>query len=229
MAPTTAIGRREMLIGGALLATAGIAFVRLPRLPVIAVGGSIKDVLPTTVGAWQSFVDPDLVMPPNDERAAAAVYEEQISRTYRADNENPIMMLIAYARRQSGMLMVHRPESCYPGSGFTITADRAVQIPLARGVTLGGRFLSTARDERIEQVLYWTRLGNGFPIDWDEERSNLAKQNLQGLQPDGALIRLSMISPDPATALASLTRFASALFHGSGRDGRALLAGPANV
>ena len=224
------MGRRDVLLGGALLVTAGVALARMPRTRVIAVPGSVEHVLPMAFGSWRAVTDPALVMPPDDERAAAAVYEDQISRTYAAgDGVAPVMLLIAYARRQSGMLMVHRPESCYPGSGFTITDDREVKIPLGAGVAPGGRFLSTQRQERIEQVLYWTRLGDSFPVDWDEERSNLARQNLRGLLPDGALIRLSMISPDPAGALVTLTRFASTLFAASGRDGRALLAGPASV
>lgn len=224
------MSRRDMLLGGAMLATAGVAFARLPRERVIAVAGPIQQALPMTIGQWQSVPDATLVMPPDDERTAAAVYEDEISRTYRgASGSTPVMLLVAYARRQSGMLMVHRPESCYPGSGFSITADREVTIPLRPGLAPGGRFLSTQRDDRIEQVLYWTRLGDAFPVDWDAERSDLASQNLRGLRPDGALIRLSTISPDPDQAFAALTGFAAALFRASGRDGRALLAGPASA
>lgn len=237
VAPDTAIdgqprdvGRRDFLIGALLLGTAGVAFARLPRTPVVALGPvALDSVIPSTIGPWQLIADDDLVRPPDDERKAASVYEDELSRTYVRADGAAVMFLIAYARSQSGMLMVHRPESCYPGSGFTITADRAITVPLAAGLAPGGRFLSTERGERIEQVLYWTRLGNDFPIDWDSERQELARQNLRGLIPDGALVRLSIISPDPQGSLALLREFAADVFRASGRDGRALLAGPANA
>ena len=92
-----------------------------------------------------------------------------------------------------------------------------------------GRFLSTQRDERVEQVLYWTRLGNEFPQSWDEERHFLAAQNLRGIAPDGTLVRVSSVDLDPESAYARLTQFAAAMYATAGRNGRALLAGPANV
>lgn len=221
------LSRRKLVVGGLLLATAGIGFARLPRTPVVALGPTpIDEIVPTRVGPWRSVVDKNLVMPPEDERAAAAVYEDQLARTYLRDDGGSVMLMIAYARKQSGMLMVHRPESCYPGSGFKITADRAVDIPLPPNHAPAGRFLSTARAERIEQVLYWTRLGRDYAVDWDDERTTLATYNLRGLIPDGALIRLSTISPDPAGSFAMLRTFAAELFRVSGAEARALLVGP---
>ena len=168
-------------------------------------------------------------MPPEDEQKAAGVYQDQLMRSFTDGRNAPIMLLIAYARNQSGMLMIHRPESCYPGSGFTITEQRAVEVPLGRNVVANAQFLSTRRDARIEQVLYWTRLGNSFPRNWDEQRSSIARQNLGGFVPDGALVRMSIIDPDPISSLATMRRFASTLFTVAGTGGRALLAGPANV
>lgn len=228
-AATKAFSRRDTLLGGAMALTAGLAWARAPGQRVVAMYGSVDAAVPVRVADWQAITDGDVVLPPQDERKAAALYEEQVQRTFVRDNSPPIMLVIAYDRDQSGMLMVHRPESCYPGSGFTITADRAVDIRLDPGLVVQGRFLSTERDERIEQVLYWTRLGDEFPATWDEERSFLAFQNLRGLAPDGALVRLSVIDADPAASYLLLSRFASALYAASGRKGRALFGGPASV
>ncbi|WP_126174434.1 exosortase-associated protein EpsI, V-type [Altericroceibacterium xinjiangense] len=223
--------RRDALLGGAMLLTGAVAWARLPSHPIVAVAqGDVSDAIPMRAGHWGPAPSGDVVMPPQDERNAAEVYEEQVMRSYVRSEDSPaIMFVLAYARSQSGMLMVHRPESCYPGAGFTITADEPVTIPLAPGVTPHGRFLSTQRDERIEQVLYWTRLGNEFPNSWDQERRFLALQNLRGLAPDGALIRVSTIDPDAEGAKVRLTRFAAALYAASGGAGRAILGGPASA
>lgn len=224
------MNRREVLLGGALLATAAITFARMPRERIVAYAGKdIGAAIPKQAGIWRTAADGGLVLPPEDEQRAAAVYEDQLARNYMDAAGRGVMFLMAYDRRQSGMLMVHRPESCYPGSGFEITANRATPLPLAPGVTPECRFLSTVRGERVEQVLYWTRLGNSFPASWDQQRRSIALQNLHGLVPDGALVRLSMISNDPDDALAVMKGFAATLFRASGRDGRALLAGPANA
>lgn len=221
--------RRDALLGGAMLLTAAATWARMPRHKVVAMSqGDVADKIPIRVGGWTGILNGDLVMPPEDERKAANLYDEQVLRSYVLD-ENEIMFVLAYDRNQSGMLMVHRPESCYPASGFKITADDPVMISLAPGVIAEGRFLSTQREDRVEQVLYWTRLGNEFPNSWDEERSFLAFQNLRGLAPDGALVRLSMINQDPQNAKDQLARFAFELFAASGRDGRAVLGGPTNA
>ena len=229
--PSIMTTRRGALLGGAMLLTAAVTWARLPRHRIIAVEHSnVDSVIPLRAAGWVATPNGDIVLPPEDEQKAASAYQDQVMRNYvHTDGSSPIMFLLAYDRTQSGMLMVHRPESCYPGSGFIITDDQPIIIPLSSDMAIRGRFLSTQRDARIEQVLYWTRLGDEFPNSWDEERRFLAEQNLQGLAPDGALFRVSMIDPDAEGAKVQLIRFAAALYAASGRDGRALLSGPASV
>jgi EpsI family protein len=227
---TSSMSRRDAGLGLLFALTAGVTYARLPRQPVMALeDGTVSSAVPKTAGPWAMVPDASFVLPPEDERKAAAVYEQQLMRSYGTGEAAPIMLLIAYDRTQSGMLMVHRPESCYPGSGFTITDERDVVIPLAPNVVAPGRFLSTVRDVRTEQVLYWTRVGNDFPVSWDDQRRTLAMQNLSGLIPDGVLVRLSVIDADADAALAAMMRFARTLFAASAAPGRALLAGPINA
>ncbi|MBB5712177.1 EpsI family protein [Sphingomonas xinjiangensis] len=189
------------------------------------VPGSIENLFPTRFESWRAGADSGFVLPPEDERKAAAVYDDQIALTYSNGNDTQIMLLIAYAREQSGMLMIHRPESCYPGAGFSITADRPASISLEAGKSVPGRFISAEKLPRIEQVLYWSRLGDEFVSSWDEERESLAKQNLRGFIPDGALIRVSLVSADEGRALETLREFVSALYRSTSPQGRSLLAG----
>lgn len=219
--------RREVLLGGALLATAATAFAFLPRTPRVALPeGGIGRAVPERIGPWRRSDDPGFVLPPSDEEAAAAVYEEQLTRAYDDGAGPAVMLLIAYDRTQSGLLQIHRPESCYPGSGFTLSPPRPVMAMLAPGVTASATFLTATRDDRIEQLLYWTRIGDAFPGDWHAQRWTIAAQNLRGYVPDGVLVRMSTISPDADAALRQLVRFARALFLASPAAGRRLLAGP---
>ncbi|MDB5714314.1 MAG: methanolan biosynthesis EpsI [Sphingomonadales bacterium] len=224
------LARRNLLFGGLLLATGGLTFSRLPDQRIVAVTRpNVNDVIPTDIVGWIALSDEDAILPAEDEQKSAAVYEDQISRSYTNGVAPKIMFVLAYDRHQSGMLMVHRPESCYPGSGFIITADQPADIRLSPHLVPRGRFLSTRRNERVEQVLYWTRLGDHFPTSWDDERYDLAMQNLAGFAPDGALVRLSCISMDVAASKVYLTAFAQKLYASCGRDGRALLGGPATA
>lgn len=222
--------RREMLLGGALLATAGATFALMPRIRVVALpGGDVARAIPDRAGAWHHVEDANFVLPPSDEQAAALVYEEQLTRAYDNGTDPTVMLLIAYDRTQSGLLQIHRPESCYPGSGFSITPSQGVPVPLGAGVVAQANFITATREERVEQVLYWTRLGYAFPRDWHDQRWAIAWQNLRGYVPDGALVRMSMITPDAEVGRRLLVRFAQMLFVSAGTPGRHLLGGPATV
>jgi EpsI family protein len=221
--------RRDVIVGACLLGAAGAAYVGFPRRSIVAVRGSIKDVLPPRFGDWIGAPDTGFVTPPEDERKAAAIYDEQLTLAYRNSAGARIMLLLAYARTQSSMLMVHRPESCYPGAGFKITSDRAVSIQLAPNLPVPGRFISAQQLPRIEQVLYWTRLGNEFVASWDEERESLARQNLRGFVPDGALVRVSVVDVDETRSRDLLLQFVAELYQACGEQGRALLRGPLNA
>lgn len=222
--------RREVLLGGALLATAGVTYALMPRTPVVALPeGGLAKAIPERVGPWRHADGAGFVLPPSDEQAAALIYEEQLTRGYDNGVDPPVMLLIAYDRMQSGLLQIHRPESCYPGSGFTISETQPVAAPLAPGLGVPANFLTATRGERVEQLLYWTRLGDAFPRDWHDQRRSIASQNLRGYVPDGVLVRMSVITPDAEFGLRHLARFAEALFANSATAGRRLLAGPANA
>lgn len=222
--------RRELLLGGMMLATAGVAYARLPSTPVVALpDGGVAKAFPDKVGAWRRADEGSFVLPPSDEQAAALIYEEQLTRTYDNGIDPPIMLLVAYDRVQSGLLQIHRPESCYPGSGFTLSPTLPVSTLFKSGLAAPANFLTATRDERVEQLLYWTRVGNNFPRDWHDQRRTIAWDNIHGYVPDGVLVRISMITPDAAFSLRQLTHFAQMLFAASPPAGRRLLVGPLNA
>lgn len=230
-APATADGaaggptRRELLIGGAFLATAGITFARLPRRTLSSIPkGKLEALAPATIGGWQFETASGIVLPPPDE-LARLLYDQQVSRGYVSATEPPVMMVMAYGSSQSGMLQVHRPEICYPASGFRVSGTETLPLPIGGGRHIPTRFFTATGDTRTEQVMYWTRIGDALPTSWTLQRIAIMESNLRGAIPDGLLVRLSTVHERPDIARATLERFVKALLVTVGPAGRRQLLG----
>ena len=136
------------------------------------------------------------------------------------------MLLLAYGSSQSGMLQIHRPEICYPASGFALTRTEETTIPLGGGRSVPARRFTARSDTRVEHVLYWTRIGDMLPINWTAQRLAVMRSNLAGSIPDGLLVRLSTVANDIVQAEDMLQRFARAMLETIGPRERRMLIGP---
>lgn len=217
--------RRQVVLGGALLATAGIAYARTPYRRLTVIGkGELEKVIPLTIGEWSYETQSGLVLPPPDE-LAAQLYDQTITRVYNSSTSLPIMLLIAYGSSETGMLQVHRPETCYPAGGYKLSDSIETTIPLPGGRQIPSRFFSATGSDRVEQLIYWIRIGGDFPQRWIEQREAVFRQNLQGLIPDGLLVRISAITTDRAAAEATVKRFAATMIEAAPAAGKRLLLG----
>jgi EpsI family protein len=202
-----AFSRRQMLIGGALLGVSALSFAMIPRRPVDLLGGGQLDALiPVRVGPWSFLSKSGLVLPPRDQ-LVDLIYDQLLTRVYSAPGLPPIMLLIAQSPAQDGVIQIHRPEFCYPAGGFTLSGGRLLPIAIPGREPVPARFLTATSPERIEQLLYWTRVGRDLPTNWREQRLAVAQANLRGEIPDGMMVRLSVITPNPAEAAELMTRF----------------------
>lgn len=223
--PSGTLPRRQLLTGAALLAAAGAAFAFTPRTVLRTLGGSKLDALvPHDIGDWRFQAASGLVLPPADQ-LRDRIYSELLTRIYRHADGSMMMLLIAYAGTQDGTIQVHRPEVCYPASGFRLTDIEDRDVALARGVDVPSRYIVAETELRTEQMIYWTRLGHLFPRKWSEQKLAVIEENLQGIIPDGVLVRISTLGQ--ADARASLDRFASAMFAAVGPQMKSVLVGPA--
>jgi len=75
----------------------------------------------------------------------------------------------------------------------------------------------------VESVLYWTRIAGFFPRDLTAQRLVMLRLGLEGLIPDGVLVRISALGAGEVEP--ALTRFAADLVRQSDTAGRALLVG----
>ena len=201
------LSRRHVLIGGSLLAASGLAVARTPKAYAAPIDKKrFQSWVPDTVGRWNFVRASGVVLPPPD-ALVDRTYDNLVTRVYEAPDSPQMMLLIAYNNTQDGMLQVHRPEVCYPVGGYALSATRSSSLRLGGRAVPANKFSAMGLD-RSEQVLYWTRIGDAFPRSWTEQRLAVAKANLAGRIPDGAMMRVSLIGDDLDAAEPVLEGFA---------------------
>jgi EpsI family protein len=199
------VDRRSLVIGAGLTAAGAFAHLRSP----VAAGQpleptSFSAAIPATVAGWTSRKSAEVVLPPQDE--SNKLYENLETRIYEGPNLPAMMLLIAFSSIQQNDIQVHRPEVCYPASGYPILWSKPIEIGF-RSTNVMARELLADRGGLRERIVYWVRVGNAFPTNWAEQRTTMALQNLQGSIPDGALFRVSSIEEPDSSNSAALTQF----------------------
>lgn len=207
------IGRRDLLLGGTLLLGAGGALALTPRERLNLLGDKKLDLLiPHKLGVWRTVPSNALVLPKAREGSLAdRLYSQTVSRVYDSDAEVPVMLVIAYGSTQSDQLQLHRPEVCYSAVGFQIADSRDMGIPLGGPVVVPARALVATADQRVEPILYWTRVGDALPTTGPAQRDAKLRGELAGFIADGVLVRMSTVGVSNDAAFASLRRFARAM------------------
>ena len=202
--PTT--DRRKFLIGLLFCSAAGLAAWRQPNKRLDYLGSQkLENLLPKKIGRWNFMAASGLVVPPNDQ-LAQAIYSQLLTRVYWDGQNSPIMMLVAQSGNQTGFLQIHRPETCYTASGYSISAVTPHSIQLGSRV-LTANSMEASSGGPPEHVVYWTRVGNQMPSSWKQQKLAVAEQNLQGVIPDAILVRISTINNDADAARASIDDF----------------------
>jgi EpsI family protein len=217
------ITRRNVITGIAMMGAGGVASAR-PPMPYAKkmAKGTIDKLIPAQIGDWTFETTSGLVLPPPD-ATIDRLYDEVMTRVYVRPNSPPIMFLIAYGSVQDGLLQLHRPEVCYPVGGYELSETRIAQFPIMPGNDVPIRTFTAASDSRVEQVMYWTRVGNVLPTSWGEQRWAVVEANLKGAVPDGILVRMSTVDLDMEASMEILQSFAQSLAQAVKPDVRRLL------
>ena len=225
-AATSSIDRRSLLIGTTLALTAGVAYAATPRRSENRLAKEkLGRFVPMRIGGWEFESANGVIVPREDEGAPQDGYDQVLTRAYQSADEPRVMLLLAYGSTQGGSLQLHRPETCYPGQGFRLSQFRDHELQLTDTVPVLGRCFTAQRDDRIERILYWTRISNAFPRNTAQEYRAIFTSILTGVIPDGILVRLSTLEPDIARADRALARFAELLVKSASPSGREILIG----
>lgn len=211
----SSLDRRRFLIGGLLAAGSATVFARTPRENVDVLGKrKLDNIIPKQIGPWRFLTTSGLVVPTED-TLSAALYSQLLTRVYTNGDEPPIMLLIAQSAGQSGILQIHRPEFCYPATGFALSSIDPIALPSGTG-RFAANSLTATVPGRAEQIIYWTRVGSSMPLSWANQRLAVAMDNLKGIVPDAVLTRISTVDVNREAAMTRLAQFAEQMLAGLG-------------
>ncbi|NJR77845.1 exosortase-associated protein EpsI, V-type [Sphingomonas corticis] len=224
------IARRDLLVGAGCAAALGAAEYLRPRraLKLLRDGETMARVIPGAFAGWSIGEGGDIVMPETPGSLASRLYSDRVARTYRhadGDGSEEVMLLAAYGAAQSDVLQLHRPEVCYPAVGFTIKERRLVSLPVAPGVTVPAVLLSAQAGGRMEDVAYWTRLGDDLPQTGGDQRWVRLRAAMAGYVGDGVLVRASMLRRGGEPSFPILQQFLSQMLMSTAARDRAALIG----
>lgn len=195
------IARRDFLLGGACVAALGVAeYLRPRQILRLFAADDIGTIIPEGFGTWRPFIGGSVLSPPTEGSLADQLYAETVQRIYHDGSDaSPVMLLVAYGPAQSDLLQLHRPESCYPAFGFAIR-ERALFAMPARAAAptpaIPAVRLTAALGGRVEDVVYWARLGERLPQTAGEQRTDRLRIAMEGYVADGVLVRASAIRDD---------------------------------
>ena len=218
--------RRAAMIGGLLVVAGAGAIAAQPRsFERRRLQIPLDTLIPRAIGGWHVDGTTGLILPEAD-TLDETLYDDQLSRNYAGPGLPAMMLLIAHGVGGFATgVGVHRPETCYPAAGFTISATRDIILPVAAKARVPARFLTAVRSERQEQIGYWRRISNDFPVSARQEQMLILRRNLVGVIPDGVLVRISTVDPDRDRAGEAIARFATALISACGAEARQILLG----
>lgn len=219
------VGRRGFFVGGAMLLAAGGAYAAKPRRAEHRLARhKLGSLVPRTIGPWRATAPVGMIVA-TEESENTDGYDQLLTRVYVGQGLPTVMLLMAYGSTQGGSLQLHRPETCYPGQGFALDAFDQHDFVLGDRQSVHTRRFTAKRDERIERVLYWTRIGKSFPLSTLQEYRAILGSVLQGYVADGILVRMSVIGTDIAGSDEALARFLPQMLAVATPPGRQLLIG----
>ncbi len=210
--------RRDLMMAAGLATAMGAASLAgwawTPRRLLADTPGRrpLATLVPAAFGNWREAGDVRLVAPtPDVQQALDRVYDDTLARAYRAADGRLVMLSLSYGRRQRGDGILHRPEVCYAGQGFTVERWRGDDGVMQAG----GRRIDVTRlvalGPRPEPVTYWLVVATQavrFGLAWHWAT---LMQGLRGNVPDGMLVRVSSVDPEPERAFAFQQRFVQEL------------------
>lgn len=205
------LSRRAFVAGNLLLATAAFGNAARPtrRIADEAPRLDLEAVIPRRFAGWQVDSRIPVLLPSADVQAKLdLIYNQVLARTFVDDRGRQVMLSIAYGGDQSRGTRAHRPEVCYPAQGFELLAQQGGTLALPGG-PIAVRRLVTRLGSRNEPVTYWMVVGEQVVTTGTEQRLAELRYGMRGLIPDGLLVRISTIDPEPPRAYALQAEFAA--------------------
>ncbi|MEZ0318320.1 MAG: exosortase C-terminal domain/associated protein EpsI [Methylophilaceae bacterium] len=188
--------RSSLIVCALLILAAALSVLVTPTYKELAKPPVLEDVVPLKLGEWENRPSPYAQVSVNTftQAISDAIYDQVLMRTYEDKAGSQVMLALAFAGEQRQEIKIHQPEVCYPAQGYQMLAikDHVFNIP-SYPFPINGKQLIFKKDNRLEAVSYWIRLGNSFPSSGMEMRLRILKEGLKGNLDDGVLVRVSSI------------------------------------
>lgn len=214
---------RVWVVCGLLLISTVAAILLKPTLVLKDQSLNLSTLIPERIGDW--VIDPSIIpiKPTPDVQANLdAIYDQIVARTYVDKKGRRMMLSVAYGGDQSDALKAHRQEVCYAAQGFSIRLLShgrmkfgASDIPVTR--------MHAVMRNRSEPVTYWFTMGDSVVLSRGERLLVQVGYGLRGQIPDGMLVRVSSINPDPVEAWKEQEEFIAAMATGVGKRANRLI------
>lgn len=201
---------RHLLMGLAMCLAAAMAVALKPtkKLSDQRAKVNLESMIPQSFGSWQ--IDPQAVAnikPSADVQANLdKIYDQILNRTYINKNGDRIMLTITYGSSQSQDLKAHRQEVCYAAQGFQIQAIKHEAARFLQQSVPVTRMFAIKQD-RNEPVTYWFTMGDNVVLSRVERLMVQIKYSFAGVIPDGVLVRVSNLTPDPEKGFVAHNEF----------------------
>ena len=146
----------------------------------------VPNIIPVTPTDPEGYVEPDSF--------SGKFYSQEVGRTYTDGHGTIVMLMVAYGPVQNYRLKAHRPEICYTAAGFRVSEKTGAYVlwDTNRPPLKVARIVAT-RESRYEPISYWMRVGNDITTGIVDRQIARLKYGLEGLIPDGALMRVSTV------------------------------------
>jgi EpsI family protein len=165
-------------------------------------------LIPAKFSDWQHDLLMDQRFITSQSLPVADTDEHQtLTRTYINSQGQRVMLLISYGIDQTSKTFEeHRPEYCYKTQGFTLIKSQEANLALQTGF-LPVKQLVAQQFNRFEPITYWMTVGNYPTLPGLERRWLKFRYAVQGLIPNGMLVRVSSIDSDDVSAFELQAKF----------------------
>ena len=199
---------QAILASIAILSAALLAEALRPRelLASTEVAPNLERVIPKDFGGWHLVPNIGLVTPSEpgafvERELETRIYSQEVARGYADAAGNVIMFLVAYGPVQNYRLKSHLPEVCYGAAGFRVSAKTVTQLNYQAGAApLTVSRVTAEKERRFEPITYWMKVGGDVATGVFDRQISRMKYGLQGIIPDGALIRVSTVGLSEAAS-----------------------------
>ena len=203
------INHFQALLASAAILGAGILAEAIKPTELLAAthpAPNLEMTLPKEFGEWHLVPNVGLVTPSEPEAYVRAeleqrIYSQEVSRGYADAAGNMVMFLVAYGPVQNYRLKSHLPEVCYSAAGFRVSAKNVNTVSYLKDApALTVSRLIAEKEGRFEPITYWMKVGDDVATGVFDRQIARMKYGLEGIIPDGALIRVSTVGLSEAAA-----------------------------